>query len=404
MPRLELTRDQVLGYRRRVGALDEKLPWSKASLRRVAWAGLQDSVPRAAQVAIHARIAGAGPDAWADPSLVQLWGPRFSVFVVMAEDHGIFALGTMPDDAKGRARAEDTARRLDEFLGGRRMTYSEAGHAMGIQPNSLRYAAATGTVLMRWEGAGPPLVWTVPAPPITAEAARTELARRYLHVVGPQTAQGIAWWGGMKPARGRDAFERVRDELVPVRTPIGDAWILAADEEAFRSTAEEQAMARLLPSGDPYLMAADRELLVPEPAHRGILWEPSTVWPGGLLVRGELAGTWRRSGPKVTIHAWRKLSAPERAATEKEAATLALPGIAGSDARRLGGRAGTRLEARPVRLALRCPVSPSPAPGSPRRRAPPRSPPPRPRSPASRGSPRPAWRCLPPGSAAGSWP
>jgi hypothetical protein len=88
-------------------------------------------------------------------------------------------------------------------------------------------------------------------------------------------------------------------------------------------------VARLLSSGDPYLMAADRELLVPEPAHRGILWEPSTVWPGGLLLRGELAGTWRRSGPKVTIHAWRTPSPAERAAAEEQAATLALPGIAG---------------------------------------------------------------------------
>jgi hypothetical protein len=326
---LELTRDQVLRYRRTVGALDEKLPRSTASLREIAWAGLQDSVPRAAQLAIHARIAGAGPDAWADPSLVQLWGPRFSVFVVAEVDQPVFALGTMPVEPKGRERAEETAARLAAFLGDRRMTYSEAGHAMGVNPNSLRYAAATGTVVMRWEGAGQPLVWTVPRPSISPEDARAELARRYLHVCGPQQPQGIAWWGGMKPARGRDAFERARDELVPVRTPAGDGWILAADEAAFRAApSREPAVARLLPSGDPYLMAADRELLVPEAAHRRILWEPSTVWPGGLLVRGELAGTWRRSGPKVTIHAWRDLSAAEREAAEQEAATLALPGIA----------------------------------------------------------------------------
>jgi winged helix DNA-binding protein len=326
---LELTRDQILGYRRSVGALDEKLPWSAASLRRVAWAGLQDSVPRGAQLAIHARIADAGPDAWEDPSLVQLWGPRFSVFVVAAEDQPVFALGTMPDDPKGRERAEETATELRRFLRGRRMTYSEAGHTMGIQPNSLRYSAATGTVLIRWEGAGQPLIWTVPAPSITPEAARAELARRYLHVVGPQTPTAIAWWGGMKPARGRDAFERVRSELVPVTTPLGEAWILASDEAAFRGggSRHEPAVARLLPSGDPYLMAADRQLLVPDAASRNILWEPSTVWPGGLMIRGELAGTWRRSLAKLTIHAWRSLSAAEREAAEEEASSLRLPGV-----------------------------------------------------------------------------
>jgi hypothetical protein len=325
--RLELGRGEILAYRRRVGALDERLPDTPAALRQVAWAGLQDSVPRAAQVAIHARIAGAGPDAWEDPAFVQLWGPRFSVFVVPVEDHPVFALGTMPDDPAARARAESAAASLAEFLHDRRMTYSEAGHAMGIQPNSLRYSAATGTVLMRWEGSGQPLVWTVPRPSITPEAARVELAKRYLHVVGPQTGAGVAWWAGMKPARGRDTMERLLPELVPVRTPTGGAWILAADEASFREPAGEPATARLLPSGDPYLMAADRELLVPDAALRGVLWEPSTVWPGGLLVRGELGGTWRRSGPKVTVHAWRTLDDTERGAVEDEAASLRLPGI-----------------------------------------------------------------------------
>src|SRR3954454_25123993 len=117
---IRLDRAAILAYRRRVGALDERLPYSGPTLRRIAWAGLQDSVPRAAQVAIHARVRDAGPDAWEDPAFVQLWGPRFSVFVVPAEDHPIFALGTMPDDRAGRARAEETAARLGDFLAGRR--------------------------------------------------------------------------------------------------------------------------------------------------------------------------------------------------------------------------------------------------------------------------------------------
>ena len=76
--RLELTREQILTYRRTVGALDERLPPGPTSLRRAAWAGLQDSMPRAAVLSIHARVHGTGPDTWEDPSLVQLWGPRFS--------------------------------------------------------------------------------------------------------------------------------------------------------------------------------------------------------------------------------------------------------------------------------------------------------------------------------------
>ena len=55
---LQLTREQILAYRRHVQALDERLPAGARSLRRAAWAGLQDSMPRAALLSIHARVAG----------------------------------------------------------------------------------------------------------------------------------------------------------------------------------------------------------------------------------------------------------------------------------------------------------------------------------------------------------
>ncbi|MBK7623835.1 MAG: hypothetical protein IPJ14_14515 [Kineosporiaceae bacterium] len=54
--------------------LDERLPWSAASLRRAAWAGLQDSMPRAALLSIHARVAQTLPTALDDASLMQVWG------------------------------------------------------------------------------------------------------------------------------------------------------------------------------------------------------------------------------------------------------------------------------------------------------------------------------------------
>jgi hypothetical protein len=36
-------------------------------------------MPRAALLSIHARVEGTQPWTWEDPSLVQLWGPRFNV-------------------------------------------------------------------------------------------------------------------------------------------------------------------------------------------------------------------------------------------------------------------------------------------------------------------------------------
>jgi Winged helix DNA-binding domain len=210
------------------------------------------------------------------------------------------------------------------------MSYWEAGRALGVHPNSLRYAAATGTVLIRWEGARRPTVWTVPPPAVDPREARLELARRYLHSYGPTTPEAFARWAGLRPRHGAAAFQALGRSLTPVHTPVGERWILTPDEPTFRAALGPVAPARLLPSGDAHLLlqGADRELLVPDPDHRGLLWTPR-VWPGGLLIDGEIVGTWRRADQTMTIQPWRRLSPAERDAVAAEAASLPLPGIQG---------------------------------------------------------------------------
>ncbi|MGH3680335.1 MAG: DNA glycosylase AlkZ-like family protein, partial [Natronosporangium sp.] len=212
----------------------------------------------------------------------------------------------------------------------RTMTYGQAGQGMGVNPNALRYAAPTGTVLIRWEGSGRPTIWTVPRPDVEPVQARLELARRYLHVFGPATSASFATWAGIKPQRASAIFGSLRASLTPVRSPIGDGWILAEDEPAFRAAPAQPAPARLLPSGDAYflLQGADREILVPEADRRRELWTPR-VWPGALLVKGEVVGTWRRTGGTLTVHTFRRLSRAVRDTIEAEAASLPLPEIGG---------------------------------------------------------------------------
>jgi hypothetical protein len=330
--RLELSREQILGFRRETGSLNERLPASAKSLRLAAWAGLQDSMPRAALFSMHARVKGCGSNFWEHPSLVQLWGPRFNVYVVAAKDLPVFSLARLPDNARGRDRAYDTASRLQALLDGRRMSMNQAGKTMGVHPNSLRYAAPTGTVLLRWDGAHDAVVWSGPPPKVEPPEARLELGRRYLHIFGPSTVPSFAGWAGIGTSEAKAAFDGLAGELAPAHTPIGDAWILANDEAGFRetSTSKPATPARFLPSGDAYflLWARDRELLVPDPKRRTELWT-TRVWPGALLVSGEIAGVWRRSGTKFTIETWRRLSPPEWEAIEAEAAALPLPDING---------------------------------------------------------------------------
>jgi hypothetical protein len=218
-------------------------------------------VTRAALLPIHARVEETQPSTWEDRSLVQLWGPRGNVFVVAARHHAVFSLGTLPGEVNGRRRAEDLA-------------------------------------------------------------ARLELARRYLHIHGPPTAEAFAWWANLRPRHGVAVFQALSSSLTPVQTPVGEAWILSRDEPTLRAAPGAVAPARLLPSGDAYLLAqgADRELLVPDSDRRRALWTPR-VWPGGLLLDGEIVGTWRRADQSMTIQPWRPLSGGERDAVALCAAT-----------------------------------------------------------------------------------
>jgi hypothetical protein len=273
------------------------------------------------------------------------------VFVVAARDLPVFSLGTLPDDARGRKRAQDLAARLHAALGGERVTHGEAGRRLGVHPNSLRYAASTGTVLIRWEGARQPTLWTMARPETDPFDARLELARRYLHVYGPTTPEAFGRWAGIGRRGGVAAFGALGDSLIPVGTPVGDAWILASDEYAFCATPSLAALARLLPSGDAYFLlhGAERDLLVPDAGRRDTLWTPR-VWPRALLVGGEITGTWRRAGEVLTVQPWRRLSPAERDAVTAEAESLPLPGARARVTVRWGDVLATMRSVRPARL------------------------------------------------------
>jgi hypothetical protein len=72
----------------------------------------------------------------------------------------------------------------------------------------------------------------------------------------------------------------------------------------------------------------ERRLLLPDAGRRLELWTPR-VWPGAILVAGNVAGTWRRAQGRVTIQTWQRLSHAAREAVLMEAESLPLPDSAG---------------------------------------------------------------------------
>ena len=165
-------------------------------------------MPRAALLSIHARVEGAGPSAWEDPSLVQVWGPRYQVYVVAARDLAVFTLGRLPDSGMIRRRAEDLAPRLHAVLGGTRMRYDDVGQALGTHGNNLRYAALTGTLAIRWEGARLPTVWTVPPPEIERRRGDPRARAPVPAHLRPDTAERVRQVGRHRRPQGRHHLRR----------------------------------------------------------------------------------------------------------------------------------------------------------------------------------------------------
>jgi hypothetical protein len=100
-----------------------------------------------------------------------------------------------------------------------------------------------------------PMVWTAPPPEMDSERAWRELARRHLQIFGPATANA--------------AFEALARGLAPVRTPAGDAWILAEDGGHVSCNGQRRCVLFGLES------------------------RSRDSWPGALPVGGEISGLWR---------------------------------------------------------------------------------------------------------------
>lgn len=325
-----LSRAQILAHRLRVGGLDDRVPRRADTLRSAAAIGLTDSMPRAALLSLHARVEGITADILDEPLLTQVWGPRYSVYVVAADDVAPFTLGRLPTADAGLARAQGIATRLAELIGdGGPVRMGDAGRALGMHPSALRYAGPTGTLRIRWDGARQPTVTVVAPPDVDAREARRELLRRHLHHLGPATPAAFSSWAGITPRQVAATFADLDDELLAVRTPVGEAWILATDEPSFTAAATVTRGVRLLPSGDAYwlLWDAARDLLVESAERRDALWTPR-VWPGAVLLDGEIVGTWRRARATAAVSVWRRLTTAQRAAIEEEAATMPLPELA----------------------------------------------------------------------------
>jgi hypothetical protein len=157
--------------------------------------------------------------------------------------------------------------------------------------------------------------------PSEAPSERHDVVRAYLRLLGPATPKLVAAY---LDAPVKDVQARWPADAVEIDVEGERRWLLA--EDADRLGEPPPRIPRLLGPFDLYLQARDRSLLVGQPEQAKELWR-ALGRPGGVLVDGEIAGTWRarRSGASVavTVSLWGPASPRTRRAIGEQAERLA---------------------------------------------------------------------------------
>ncbi|ANN16826.1 hypothetical protein SD37_14955 [Amycolatopsis orientalis] len=151
-----------------------------------------------------------------------------------------------------------------------------------------------------------------------ADAARAELARRWLYAYGPAPIADLRWWTGWTAGQTKKALAAVQ----PIEVDLdGVPGVVLADD--LEPVAEPEPWVSLLPSLDPTSMGwIERDWYLGP--HRAPLFDGTgnigpTVWADGRIVGG-----WaQRPGGEVVHHFLEDVGAEVERAVEAEANHLA---------------------------------------------------------------------------------
>ncbi|MFI9585289.1 winged helix DNA-binding domain-containing protein [Streptomyces sp. NPDC052236] len=345
--RIEVSREQVLAYRVASHGFDRSSP-----VPDVLVMGAQDTPYGSAKLALAAR--GASLE-----GLQLVWSFRGAPHLHRRTDLPALAAALWPvDDADATARISTavikegarlgieafrvTAEAFREVVTAPMPKGEVSGAVSAAVPKSLTYWCGTcgarhisgllfqqagifGAVGVRPEGGRTvlaPLDVGFPVP--DAASGTTELVRAYLRFLGPATPAEVAKYLGTRPTAVKTVWPGP-DDLAEVWLNGRKTWLPASELDALLS-AKSEGLVRLLPPGDPFLQARDRELVLPDRSSQKELWR-AIGGPGALLVGSELAGTWRAkaAGRKLdlTVTPFGPLSSAVRGELEAEATTVA---------------------------------------------------------------------------------
>jgi hypothetical protein len=341
---LSITWDQVAAFRLAQHHLLKRAP-TKSLVSVVGdMTGAQAQLLSAAQLSLWARVRGLQiahiEKAFNERTLVKAACMRCTLFLVPAQDLGVFALGAagrgekeirwargkgVPDrdiDAAIEAtlsvldepltRAE-IAERVCKKLGVRVQSYEGGGWGnrrklAAIPVGKLNYpvvellhlVAARGVVCYGpYRGSEPTFVradaWIPGWKDVSSEQAEDTLLRMYMRAYGPATAADFALWSGITLTEAREIWARMKADLALVNVEGWEAEILREDMSKLKKAEFERPLVRLLPYFDTFLLGhREREHIVPKK------YQPNVFRPQGwiapvVLVDGRVRAVWEHA-------------------------------------------------------------------------------------------------------------
>ena len=326
-----VSREQVLGFRVRAQQLDRGSgPLADTAVLDI---GVQDTGPDGGLWALANR--GVDVQGLPDGELATAWTLRGAPHLYRRADLPSVAVATAPfSDADAGKRIYDASkplkaagianldaldvvaaamreivtapmvkgemsRRLSERLPEPYLRFCRSCDAVHVYEMPFRLAALRAGLELR-PGTSPPVLEPVPGlTPSGDPSERHDVVRAFLRLLGPATPKDVA---GYLDAPVKDVTARWPADAVEVTVDGERRWMLADDVN--RLGGGPPPGVRLLGPFDLYLQARDRSLLVDRPERAKELWR-TLGRPGGVLVDGEIAGTWRarRSGSSVSVTA-----------------------------------------------------------------------------------------------------
>ncbi|WP_033338268.1 winged helix DNA-binding domain-containing protein [Catenuloplanes japonicus] len=345
---MEVTREQVLGFRIRAQQLDRAPGTGTVADTAVLDYGVQDTGPDGAAWALTVR----GLDDHADLSM--LWTLRGGPHLYRRADLPDVAAAVAPfSDEDAGKRIYDASKPLRQAgignlegldqvaaalrkivtkptvkgdASGRLSKVLDAPHLRACKPCGVTHAwempfrlAAIRAGLELQPGTSPPVLQRIPGfSPAKTVKPQFDVIRTYLRLLGPATPKQVA---AFLDSPVKEVTARWPADVTSVTINGRKADILAEDAEAL--TAGPAEATRLLGPYDLFLQAKDRDLLVDDPARAKEIW-PVLGRPGIVLADGDLLGTWRprKQGKKfrLEITLWAPM---DRTAIEEQAERLA---------------------------------------------------------------------------------